>query len=82
MKPPTTVLDATTAYQMDQDIVGKFVEERLEIGDHSIMTADLRQEIESFCEATGNRIGIRSVVNRLKTLGAESYKGTGGARRW
>jgi putative DNA primase/helicase len=53
---PKEVVDATTSYRQEQDVVGEFVEDRCDIASHFMVTTrDLLREYRGWCETNGHR---------------------------
>lgn len=70
---PASVLAATDAYAGDQDTVGRFVDDRCDIGEPSaqhmqVRTSELRQAYETWCRIEGEEaVSAKALTTTLRT---------------
>ena len=51
LRPPKEVIEATTSYRQEQDVVGEFLDDRCDIAPHFLVsTRDLLREYRGWCE--------------------------------
>jgi putative DNA primase/helicase len=73
---PKEVVDATTTYRQEQDIVGEFIEDRCDVASHFVVVArDLHREYRGWCETNGHReLSAKSLGAQLVTRGFVTAK--------
>jgi putative DNA primase/helicase len=82
--PPDEVLQATSDYRGEQDLLAAFLEERCEAGMYfSVRSGDLYHAYSEWCEGGGfHPANQQTLGEQLREKGFEPFKGTKGARRW
>jgi putative DNA primase/helicase len=72
LQPPAVVQDATAEYFSDEDTLGQWMDERLDLGDRSRLTSSraLFADWRPWCEDHGHRPGSqKDLVKKLKAKG-------------
>jgi putative DNA primase/helicase len=83
LKPPSRVLDKTREYQRREDVVGRFIQEELEIApEFHTRTAILASRLQSWCEEMGERLTCRAVTDRLGKFPGVKAEKRDHARGW
>lgn len=84
LNPPPSVRAATSDYQMEMDVVGRFLEEETERVEGSHLTKDeLHRKYESWCQEEGvNMATKRELTMRMKKLGYDERRTGGLGRHW
>ena len=80
---PKEVLDATTTYREEQDIVGQYIEDKCDTAKHfSVPAALIHQSYRAWCEANGHRwMSARALGGQLIARGFFRGKDAG-VRTW
>jgi P4 family phage/plasmid primase-like protien len=73
---PKEVVEATTTYRQEQDVVGEFVEDRCDVAPHFLVVArDLHREYRAWCEVNGYReLSAKSLGAQLVARGFVTAK--------
>jgi P4 family phage/plasmid primase-like protien len=76
LRPPKEVVDATTSYRHEQDVVGEFIEDRCDVAPHFLVpTRDLLRDYRVWCEVNGHReMSAKALGAQLTTRGFVSGK--------
>ncbi len=80
LRPPAEVTLATDSYRTSQDVCGRFATECCVVGSSSFVTkfADLRGEIERWCDDTGERVpSAKAFAQWLQDQGMEAFRSNG-----
>jgi putative DNA primase/helicase len=81
--PPAAVRAATDDYRAEQDTVGRFISEVLVIGRGFVRSADLKAEIEGWCEELGLvPPTLREVAAELQKAGCRSERRKSGGQKF
>lgn len=80
--PPDTVRAATDRYRIEEDVVGRFVDEVLKIVDGWTWSSDIRDALDRWCTDEGvPPISMNDVAAVLEERGCTSKRQTIGGRR-
>lgn len=79
LNPPEIVLAATTAYQADEDVVGRFISAWCFVGkSESVRFKFFYERFQTWCEDTGDSLPARKTVTKwLRDNGYEDYTSDG-----
>lgn len=84
LQEPEAVVNATKAYQAEENVEINFIEEKLMRDTLGKITAkDLREKYEDYCKETGEKaISAKTLSKRLQAAGFLPSRGKGGTRLW
>lgn len=84
LNEPDIVIDATSAYRHESDILGDFIEDCCILEPlANIAKSELKELYQTWCQVNSSEpVTQKTFKNRLVERGITDYKGTGGQRFW